>query len=87
VAELAHWESYATGQLYLAGDQFTLADIAVFPLLMHFEALGFDYAGRTPALAAYMQACKQRPSVRHSGWLDAFAAFVGQRAPEPVLAS
>ena len=41
-----------------------------------FEALGFDYAGRTPALAAYVEACKQRPSVQRSGWLDTFGAFV-----------
>jgi glutathione S-transferase len=86
LAELEHWESYVADQRYLAGEQFTLADIAVFPLLMHFEALGLDYAGRTPALAAYIEACKQRPSVQRSGWLDAFAAFVSQRAPEPVLA-
>ncbi len=85
-AELAHWESYAVGRRYLAGDQFTLADIAVFPLLMHFEALGFEYAKRTPALGAYVEACKERPSVLQSGWLDAFAAFVRDRAPEPVLA-
>ncbi len=86
VAELDHWERYTTGQRFLAGDQFTLADIAVFPLLMHFEAMGFDYAGRTPALAAYMAACKARPSVQQSGWLDRFAAFVADRAPEKVLA-
>lgn len=85
-AELQHWDRYAEGQRYLAGDSFTLADIAVFPLLMHFEALGFDYAGRTPALAAYVETCKQRPSVERSGWLDAFSAFVRERAPEPVLA-
>lgn len=86
VAELAHWERYATGRRYLAGDDFTLADIAVFPLLMHFEAMGFDFARRTPALAAYMGACKQRPSIQRTGWLDAFAAFVDSMAPEPVLA-
>ena len=86
VAELAHWERYLTGQRFLAGERFTLADIAVFPLLMHFEAMGFDYGKRTPALAAYMAACKARSSVQRSGWLDSFAAFVADRAPEPVLA-
>ena len=85
VTELARWNDYVEGRRYLAGERFTLADIAVFPLLMHFEALGFDYAGRTPALSAYVDVCKQRPSVRASGWLDAFAAFVADRAPEPVL--
>jgi glutathione S-transferase len=37
VPELARRDAYAAGQRYLAGDQFTLADIAVLPLLMHFE--------------------------------------------------
>jgi glutathione S-transferase len=86
VAELGRWDAYLTGSHYLAGDQFTLADIAVFPLLMHFEALGFDYAKRTPALGAYVEACKERPSVQRSGWLDAFGALVEQRGPEQVLA-
>ncbi len=86
VTELGRWNSYAEGQRYLGGDFFTLADIAVFPLLMHFEVLGFDYRSRTPALAAYIDACKKRPSVERSGWLDVFADFVRQRAPEQVLA-
>ncbi len=86
VTELERWEPLAEGRRYLAGDQFTLADIAVFPLLMHFEALGFDFASRTPALGAYVAACKERPSVQRSGWLDAFAAFVRDRKPEQVLA-
>jgi hypothetical protein len=60
--------------------------IAVFPLLLHFEALGFDFATRTPGLAACIEACKQRPSVQRSGWLDTFSAFVQQRDPESVLA-
>lgn len=85
-AELVHWERHAEGESYLAGEQFTLADIAVFPLLMHFEAMGFDFATRTPALAAYVARCKQRPSVVATGWLDAFASFVAARAPERVLA-
>jgi len=53
---------------------------------MHFEALGFDYARKTPALAAYVETCKQRSSVQRSGWLETFAAFVRERAPESVLA-
>jgi glutathione S-transferase len=86
VAELERWESYLDGQRHLAGEQFTLADIAVFPLLMHFEALSFDYAVRTPALSDYVESCKQRPSVQRSGWLDTFAAFVHRLEPLPVLA-
>lgn len=86
VAEIERWDAYLVGQTFLAGRQFTLADIAVFPLLMHFEALGFDYAGRTPALAAYVERCKARPSVVASGWLERFAALVAALDPKLVLA-
>jgi glutathione S-transferase len=85
-AELPRWDAYVEGRRFLAGEQFTLADIAVFPLLMHFEALGYDWARHTPALAGYVQRCKERPSVRASGWVEHFTGFVRQRAPEPVLA-
>ena len=87
VAELEVWNGYLEGQRFLAGEPFTLTDIAVFPLLMHFEVLGFDWAARTPALAAYLDACKQRPSVTQSGWVETFTQFVSERAPELVLAS
>ena len=86
VAELDRWQGYVRGQRYLAGDQFTLADIAVFPVLMHFEALGFDYATKTPSLAAYVAACKERPSIVATGWLDRFHSFVNSFSPDQVLA-
>jgi glutathione S-transferase len=85
-AELPRWDAYAEGRSFLAGEQFTLADIAVFPLLMHFEALGYNYARNTPSLAAYIERCKERPSVQATGWLDSFRDFVGGRGPEQVLA-
>lgn len=85
-AELPRWDAYVQGRRFLAGEQFTLADLAVFPLLMHFEALGFDWARHTPALAGYVERCKDRPSVRASGWVEQFTGFVSQRTPEPVLA-
>jgi glutathione S-transferase len=86
LAELQQWDQYVAGQAFLAGDASTLADIAVFPLLMHFEALGFDYASRTPGLAVYLERCKSRPSVQASGWLDVFEAFVARLGVAKVLA-
>ena len=86
LAELTCWEGYIGDMQFLAGDAFGLADIAVFPLLMHFEVLGYDYAKHTPKLAAYMDRCKARPSVQKSGWLDVFASFVASKAPKQVLA-
>ena len=86
LAELERWDHYLEGQAFLAGEQFTLADIAVFPLLMHFDALGYDYARRTPALHAFKERCSARPSVVATGWLETFRGVVKQIAPERVLA-
>ena len=83
--ELPRWDAYVGDGPFLCGDQFTLADIAVFPLLMHFEALGYDYAKHTPSLSAYMDRCKARPSVVQSGWVENFLAFTREREPGPVL--
>ena len=84
--ELLRWDGYVGRGPFLCGKLFTLADIAVFPLLMHFEALGYDFAKRTPALFAYMNLCKARPSVKQSGWVDTFLAFARGREPAQVLA-
>ena len=83
--ELPRWDVYVGDGPFLCGDQFTLADIAVFPLLMHFEAIGYDYAKHTPSLSAYMDRCKARPSVVQSGWVENFLAFTREREPGPVL--
>lgn len=84
--ELPRWNGYVGDGPFLCGDQFTLADIAVFPLLMHFEALGYHYAKHTPSLSAYMDRCKARPSVVKSGWVKKFLAFARERNPSQVLA-
>ena len=84
--ELPRWDAYVGNGPFLCGDMFTLADIAVFPLLMHFEALGYDYEKRTPSLWTFMNRCKARPSVVQSGWVENFLAFAGDRAPGQVLA-
>ncbi len=84
--ELPRWDAYVGDGPFLCGDQFTLADIAVFPLLMHFEALGYDYSKHTPSLSAFMDRCKARASVVKSGWVEAFLAFARGREPAQVLA-
>ncbi len=85
--ELPRWDAYVGDGPFLCGIQFTLADIAVFPLLMHFEALGYDYSKHTPSLFAYMNHCKARPSVVQSGWVETFLAFARAREPAQVLAT
>jgi len=84
--ELPRWDAYVGDGPFLCGNLFTLADIAVFPLLMHFEALGYDYAKHTPSLHAYMNQCKARPSVVQSGWVEVFLAFAREREAGQVLA-
>jgi maleylpyruvate isomerase len=84
--ELPRWDAYVGDGQFLCGDQFTLADITVFPLLMHFEALGYDYSKRTPSLSAFMGRCKARASVVKTGWVETFLAFARGREPAQVLA-
>jgi len=84
--ELPRWDAYVGDGPFLCGKQFTLADIAVFPLLMHFEVLGYDYSKHTPSLSAYMDRCKARPSVVQTGWVENFLAAARGREPGQVLA-
>lgn|GEM_PF-2520786 len=86
VKELALWEHYLADRMFLAGDQFTLADIAVFPLLMHFAVLGFPFGERAPNLAGYIDRCQARESVVATGWIDTLHAFVTPRISSKVLA-
>jgi glutathione S-transferase len=83
--ELLRWDAYVGDGPFLCGEQFTLADIAVFPLLMHFEAMGYDYAKHTPSLFAYMNQCKARPSVVQSGWVENFLTFARKMEAGQVL--
>ncbi len=87
MGELPHWDEYLTDGDYLAGERFTLADIAVFPLLMHFEALGYDFATHTPRLAAYIARCKSRESIVKTGWLQTFSKFTESLALKRVLSA
>jgi glutathione S-transferase len=86
LAELPRWDAYVGDGPFLCGDAFTLADIAVFPLLLHFEVLGYDYAKHTPALSAYVEHCKARPSVAKTGWVQRFLDFARERQVARVLA-
>jgi glutathione S-transferase len=80
--ELLRWDAYVGDGPFLCGDQFTLADIAVFPLLMHFEALGYAYAKRTSSLHAYMN--NARPVLRwcnRAGWRPFSPSLVNAGRP------
>ena len=55
--ELALWEGYLSTNKYLAGDEFTLADIAVAPWLLFYARQGATYKD-FPKLAAYVETVK-----------------------------
>lgn len=63
-AELARWDAYAAaaGDGWLAGPDFTAADVAVGPLLQAVRRFGASLDS-TPALKAYADKVAARPSV------------------------
>lgn len=61
--ELGFWERYAAASTYIAGDEFTLADCAFFPILAYMLHRGFVLDGeRWPGLARYYNTVWARPS-------------------------
>ena len=86
LSELGRWNDAVGPSGYLIGDTMTLPDIAIFPVLVQVEAIGYDFAARAPALAKYLAQMKQRPSVVATGWLSAFGQMMKQMAPAQVLA-
>ena len=87
IAELGRWEAAMGPEGYLVGDQLTLADIAIFPVLVQAEAIGFDFATRAPSLARFLRQMKERPSVVATGFVPALQEAIAPLAPAQVLAS
>lgn len=74
LAECRRWEGYAGGGPYLAGDQFSIADIVVLPFMgMAIDGLGLPEAD-FPSLHTWYERCKARPSVAKQPWFAAFAS-------------
>lgn len=65
---------------FIAGDEYTLADIAIFPGLRHAARNGMDWAD-FPRLKAWFDTIAQRPAVRRV--LDDAAAPAEAREPAP----
>lgn len=64
--ELKVWEGYLEklgGDSYIAGKDFSMADVIVFPHIALFVRLGVKLGERFPRLAAYFEKVKARPSV------------------------
>lgn len=66
--ELQLWDDILSkeGQSYLAGKQFTMADVAFYPLLALMVRLGVELEPRYPSLAKYYNLVSSRPSVQAS---------------------
>ncbi|KAL0049126.1 hypothetical protein WJX82_007123 [Trebouxia sp. C0006] len=63
--ELGYWESYLGSNKYIAGAQYSLADIAIGPYLMFVTRLGGKFK-EFPGLAKYVAMLKERPSFQKS---------------------
>ncbi|XP_051811652.1 glutathione S-transferase A-like [Acanthochromis polyacanthus] len=65
-AELKLWEGYLkkrSGDCCLAGKEFTLADVLVFPVIAYMFRSGLS-SERHPALGKYYNSLKDRPSIK-----------------------
>jgi GST-like protein len=69
LARLAYAEQFLLGQPYMAGDSFTLADIAAFTIAYAYREV-LDWPS-LPRLRAWYSHVAQRPSIQHG--MSAFA--------------
>ena len=70
-AELAFWEVYAAQNKFIAGDEFSLADCAFFPLLAYMFRRGFEWTEGLVKLKAYFERVKGREcavKAQPEGW-------------------
>ncbi|XP_053718479.1 glutathione S-transferase A-like [Synchiropus splendidus] len=71
-AELKLWEGYLEKGPFMAGSNFSLADVIVFPSVAYLFRFGLC-AERYPKLAAYYNCVKKRPSIQATWpptWLE-----------------
>ncbi|WAR25321.1 GSTA-like protein [Mya arenaria] len=61
--ELGYWEKALNGHAYMVGNNFTLADVAVYPFLAFLMRMGASFR-EFPALLKYYEAITKRPSVQ-----------------------
>lgn len=62
----AHLDNRLRDREWIAGDAYSIADMAIFPWMLYLEVHGFS-AGDYPALARWREAIGQRPAVIQSG--------------------
>ncbi|XP_051811622.1 glutathione S-transferase A-like isoform X1 [Acanthochromis polyacanthus] len=82
-AELKLWEGYLKKtDCYLAGKEFTLADVLVYPFIPYMFHYGLS-SERYPALAKYYNSLKERPSIKAT-WPPAWYSLVKPDALKTV---
>lgn len=67
--EVGRWEGYLAkigDGAYIAGKEFTVADLVFFPVVAFMVRLGFKLAPRFPCLQAYHELVSERESVKAS---------------------
>lgn len=64
--EMSYWEHYLSESKFIAGDTFTVADIALVPQCLFFERQGATWDSY-PKLKAYLAEHQERPSIK-SNW-------------------
>jgi len=64
--ELKIWDKYAGEADFIAGSQFTLADLVLFPAVAIFVRYGLDLTKHAPNLKKYYDRVVKRPSVEKS---------------------
>jgi len=62
---LRYFDSVLRGQPYIAGEQFSMADITVFAALLHGDAAGIAIPDDCAALSAWRANVSRRPSVKN----------------------
>ncbi len=63
--ELDFWNQHLEGKEWLA-NSFSMADIAVYTILIVFRVLGMDFDEEFPNIGRWMRAMEQRPSVNNN---------------------
>ncbi|XP_023131541.2 glutathione S-transferase A-like [Amphiprion ocellaris] len=82
-AELKLWEGYLKKtDCCLAGKEFTLADVLVFPYIAYMFHYGLS-SERYPALAKYYNSLKDRPSIKAT-WPPYWQKFADQDALKTI---
>lgn len=61
--ELTLWNNYLEGRTFIAGSDFSFADVLLFPAIASATRQGVNFEEKFPNLHAYYERHKTRPSI------------------------